>query len=161
MFGFSFAPQNWANCDGQIMSISQNTALFSLLGTFYGGDGMSTFALPDLRGRAALAADNGVSFFLGQQDGLENVTLLQSEMPIHNHAAKASSLTANVNSPSPQRLLARSRGDNAYQTATNQLAMMSPQTMAIAGGSLPHNNMMPYLTIRFCIALSGIFPPRP
>jgi microcystin-dependent protein len=142
------------------MNITQNTALFSLIGTFYGGDGMSTFALPDFRGRAAVGADNIGNFALGQQDGLENVTLLESEIPIHAHFVRGSSLTANVNSPSPSRMLARSRGGNAYQTATTQLATMGAQTIAIAGGSTQHNNLMPYLTFRFCIALQGIFPPR-
>jgi microcystin-dependent protein len=159
MFAISFAPQGWANCDGQILPISQNVALFSLLGTFYGGDGRSTFALPDLRGRVAVAADNNL-FVLGQQDGVENVALLESEMPVHYHAVRASSLTANVNSPSPSRMLARSRGGNAYQTSGAQVTTMSAQTIAVAGGSIPHNNMMPFTTVRFCIALQGIYPPR-
>ncbi|MDB4915810.1 MAG: Tail Collar protein [Gemmatimonadetes bacterium] len=158
MFALTFAPQGWANCDGAVLVISQNTALFSLLGTTYGGDGRTTYALPDLRGRAALAADNN-NFFLGQQDGVETVALLQTEMPVHFHNALASSNTANVNSPSPSRMLARSRGGNAYQGVVN-LTQMAPETLAPTGGSTPHNNMMPYLAVRFCIAVGGIFPPR-
>jgi microcystin-dependent protein len=158
MFALHFAPQGWADCDGALLFITQNTALFSLLGTNYGGNGTSTFGLPDLRGRTALDADNN-NFFIGQLDGVESVTLLETEMPSHFHSAAASTNTANVNSPGPLRMIARSRGGNAYQSTVN-LTPMASQTIAPTGGSTSHNNMMPFLAVRFCIALTGIFPPR-
>ncbi|MEP6731836.1 MAG: tail fiber protein [bacterium] len=163
MFPFTFAPQNWLACDGRLLPISQMTALFSLLGTFYGGDGRSTFALPDMQGSTGISmgiSSLGTEYFLGQAGGQEFVTLVQTEMPVHTHAPKASSTTANVNSPSPLRALARTRGGVGYQNSVASLGAMSFQAVSIAGSSLPHNNMMPYLTIGFCIASAGIFPPR-
>jgi microcystin-dependent protein len=147
------------------MPISQNTALFSLLGTFYGGDGKSTFALPNLQGSVPIHQGQGQGlseYFIGQQGGSETVTLLESEMPAHNHFwavtgenGSQGSLTANV-------VLGRSGGGTLYQTTTNaNLANMNFQTLSVAGGSLPHNNVMPYLTLNFCIALQGVFPARP
>ena len=164
MFGFNFAPTGWAQCNGQILPISQNTALFSLLGTIYGGNGQSTFALPDLEGSAAMFWGQGPGLSLydeGQQGGSETVTLLESEMPLHPHSIQAMSSIANVNAPGPTVVLARSSGGTIYQPVTNQnIVQMAFQELAPSGGSLPHNNLQPYLTVNFCIALQGVFPPR-
>ena len=162
IFGFQFAPTGWAFCNGQLLPISQNTALFSLLGTFYGGDGKSTFALPNLQGSVPLSqgqSKGGSEYFLGQQSGSQFVTLIDSEMPVHNHAMMAETQDpADVTTPSPTASFAPSLGGTLYQTTSNgQLAF---QALSIAGGSLPHNNMMPYLTLNFCIALQGVFPAR-
>jgi microcystin-dependent protein len=165
MFPFNFAPTGWAFCDGQILPISQNTALFSLLGTVYGGDGKSTFALPDLQGSVPLHAGNnqpgpGLSIYdLGQIGGAQFVTLLNSEMPFHTHQMRAYTLdNADSKFVSASASFAPSTGGNVYQTAGN--TTLSPQALAPAGGDLPHNNLMPYLTVNFCIALQGVFPPR-
>jgi microcystin-dependent protein len=162
IFGFGFAPQGWAFCDGQILPISQNTALFSLLGTTYGGDGKSTFALPNLQGSVPLHAGDspgGSSYDLGQQGGAETVTLLQSEVPPHTHVMNASAAEAGATSPEGQ-LFAAGQGIAQY-AAPGTGSTLSPQTVAPAGGDQPHNNMQPSLTLSFCIALQGVFPPRP
>ena len=161
MFGFNFAPTGWAQCNGQLLPISQNTALFSLLGTFYGGDGKSTFALPNLQGSAPLHQGQGQGlseYFLGQQGGSQFVTLLQSEMPAHTHSWKASGQDGNNQNPGGQTT-AISIGLAMY-AALSATVQMAPQAISPAGGSLPHNNMMPYLTVNFCIAMQGVFPPR-
>ena len=165
IFPFNFAPKGWAWCDGQLMPLSQNTALFSLLGTTYGGNGKSNFALPDLQGSAPMHPGQGPGlslYDLGQTGGSETITLLQSEMPFHTHGMQANSdFPANVQAPAPDRSLAESTGGNAYDTpGGSQLVQFSPQAVAVAGGSLPHNNMQPYLTLYFNIALQGVFPPR-
>lgn len=163
IFPFNFAPSGWAFCNGQLLPISQNTALFALLGTFYGGDGKSTFALPDLRGRAAVHAGQGSGLserFLGESAGSEFITLLQSEMPAHTHLLQANSDFATLQAPGPDRSLARSQNGNAYGVAGQNITNMNPQELAPTGGDQPHNNMMPYLTLSFCIALQGVFPPR-
>ena len=165
IFPFTFAPKGWAWCDGQILPISQNTALFSLLGTTYGGNGKSTFALPDLQGRAPMHPGQGPGLSLhdlGEEGGSETVTLLQSEIPIHTHAMRAHNLdAADAQNPSPNTSLAQSAQGFAYQSVTNtNLTLMAPQTLSPAGGDQPHNNMMPYLTLFFNIALQGVFPPR-
>ena len=164
IFPFTFAPKGWAFCNGQLLPISQNTALFSLCGTYYGGDGKSTFALPNLQGQAPLGTGQGPGLsdrFLGESGGTETVTLLESEMPVHTHTARAVTDFATVQAPGPDRALARSQNGNAYQTDTaTSLAVMSPNALAPAGGSFPHNNLQPYLTLHFCIALQGVFPPR-
>jgi len=164
IFPFTFAPKGWAFCDGQILPISQNTALFSLLGTTYGGNGQSTFALPDLQGRGAMHPGQGPGLSLhdlGETGGAETVTLLESEIPVHSHSLNASSIVGDINAPSAGVSLARSNNATAYQTTTNQgLVQLAAEAIAPAGGSLPHNNMMPYLTLNFCIALQGVFPPR-
>jgi microcystin-dependent protein len=163
--GFNFAPTGWALCNGQLLPISQNTALFSLLGTTYGGDGKSTFALPDIQGQVVLAPGQspGTSeYFLGQAGGSQTVTLLGSEMPTHTHGAQVSIDDAQFQAPAPDRTLAYSNPGFAYQTnSTQNLVNMNPQTLSLVGGSLPHNNMQPYLTVNFVIALQGIFPQRP
>ncbi|NIJ21938.1 microcystin-dependent protein [Sphingomonas naasensis] len=163
VFPFNFAPTGWALCNGQLLPISQNTALFSLLGTVYGGDGKSTFALPDMQGSVPLHPGQGPGlslYDLGQIGGSETVTLLTSEMPFHNHNLMAASGdTAEKNIPTDSAL---SRSTlNIYSTTLTPLVQMAPQALAPNGGSLPHNNMMPYLTLNFCIALQGVFPPRP
>ena len=163
IFPFNFAPKGWAFCDGQLLPLSQNTALFSLLGTTYGGDGKSNFALPDLQGRAPMHPGQGPGLSLhdlGETGGSETVTLLESEMPAHSHAVLAAASPGNLNAPGPDRGIARSQGGSAYIADTSGLVTMAPQALAPAGGSLPHNNLMPYLTSNFCIALQGVFPPR-
>ena len=163
IFPFNFAPKGWAFCDGQLLPISQNTALFSLLGTTYGGDGKSTFALPDLQGNAPLQAGQGVgaTYYLGEMGGSETVTLLQSEMPVHSHAFAADApVSADTATPSPVASFAQSTGGTLYQTTSTNGDYLAPTALGISGGSLPHNNMQPYLTLNFCIALQGVFPPR-
>jgi microcystin-dependent protein len=169
IFPFNFAPTGWAMCNGQLLPISQNTALFSLLGTVYGGDGKSTFALPDLEGSAPMHPGQGPGLSLhdlGEIGGTQAVTLLQSEMPVHTHSFNA--VNTNANTQDPQgATLAKGRystGTQAgavafYQTAAPNVDM-APNAMAPTGGSLPHNNLQPYLTLNFCIALQGVFPPR-
>ena len=161
---FNFAPAGWALCDGQLMPISQNTALFSLLGTYYGGDGKSTFALPNIQGSVVIDAGQspGLSnYFIGQAGGEEFVTLLQSEMPLHPHGLQGSIDDAQFQAPQPDRELATSSPGFAYQSNTTQnLTTMNPQELGFAGSSQPHNNMSPVLTVVFIIALQGVFPPR-
>lgn len=170
IFPFNFAPRGWAFCNGQLLPLSQNTALFSLLGTTYGGDGKSTFALPNLQGSAPLHPGQGPGlslYDLGQQGGTQTVTLLQSEMPVHSHAMNARGLAgqtnvAGGNLPSNGSWVVGSSFGVVQAYATNAPnADMSLQAIQPIGGSLPHNNMMPYLTMNFCIALQGVFPPRP
>jgi microcystin-dependent protein len=162
IFPFQFTPLGWAKCNGQLLPISQNTALFSLLGTFYGGDGKSTFALPDLQGRSPVDQGQGAGLsdrFIGEQGGVSSVTLLQSEMPIHNHTLRAAPDPGDLAAPDASRSLARSQ-PSIYKQPAAALAPMSPNAVGVSGGDLPHNNMMPYLVLNFCIALQGIFPPR-
>lgn len=164
MFGFSFAPKGWAFCDGQLLPISQNTALFSLLGTMYGGDGKSTFALPDLQGSTPLMwgqAKGGSLYDEGQMSGTDNITLLDSEMPVHNHFVQCGgNFAAADTNIVTNNSIAKSSNGNVYGPAAS-LTQMAFQAITPTGGSLPHNNMMPYLTVNFCIALQGIFPARP
>jgi len=162
IFPFNFAPTGWAWCNGQLLPLSQNTALFSLLGTTYGGDGKSTFALPDLQGRAPMHPGQGPGLSLhdlGESGGAETVTLLQSEMPSHNHAMRgATQDPALAKLVSSDASFALSQGGALYQ-ATNDTAL-APEAIAPAGGDQPHNNLQPYLTFYFNIALQGVFPPR-
>jgi microcystin-dependent protein len=164
IFPFNFAPKGWAFCDGQLLPISQNTALFSLLGTVYGGDGKSNFALPNLQGCAPMHPGQGPGLSLrdlGETAGSETVTLLASEMPAHTHNLVAAANPALVKLPSPNVSLARSRSANAYQTNTSQnLVSMAQEAITPTGGDQPHNNLQPYLTFNFCIAMQGVFPPR-
>ncbi len=162
IFPFNFAPRGWAFCDGQLLPLSQNTALFSLLGTTYGGNGKSNFALPDLQGSAAMFWGQGPGLSLrdiGETGGSDTVTLLESEIPSHSHAWMASNQPAEDRAPAGE-ILGRSVGASLYQTTTSGLQAMSPDAIAPAGGDQPHNNLMPYLTLSFCIALQGVFPPR-
>lgn len=159
----NFAPTGWAQCNGQLLPLSQNTALFSLLGTTYGGNGASTFALPDLTGRIPMHPGQGPGLSLhdlGEQGGSDTVTLLQSEMPAHAHALRtAAGEIGEDRIPGPTEALARSTGGQLYATP-GALAPLAPQALPPAGGDQPHNNLMPYLTLNFCIALQGVFPPR-
>ncbi len=164
IFGFNFAPRGWAFCNGQIMPISQNTALFSLLGTTYGGDGKSNFALPNLQGAAPMQAGQGSGLSLrnlGQTGGAQTVTLLETETPAHSHGVVG---VAGAGGQGPAANTtwsdANQRGVSAYTASSAQNVPMSPQSLSVAGGSQPHNNMMPYLVLNFCIALQGIFPAR-
>jgi microcystin-dependent protein len=161
IFPFNFAPTGWAFCDGQILPLSQNTALFSLLGTTYGGDGKSTFALPDMQGNAPMHPGQGAGLSLhdlGETGGSQTVTLLESEIPLHSHAMSGESqVNANKSAPGPGTSFARAVGGTIYQT-TSDVIMGS--VVAPAGGDQPHNNMQPYLTLNFCIALQGVYPPR-
>jgi len=167
MFGGNFAPVGWALCNGQLLSISQNAALFSILGTTFGGDGVQTFGLPDLRGRAPLHWGQGTglsNYTLGAQTGTESVTLMQNQMPAHTHQVNASS--TNGSSAAAQGALPATvvpaRGQSAapdiYGTAPN--TTMNPQMISASGGSQPHNNMQPSLCVSFIIATTGIYPSR-
>lgn len=160
IFPFNFPPTGWAFCNGQLMPLSQNTALFSLLGTTYGGDGKSTFALPDMQGNAPMQPGQGQGLSLrdlGEMSGVESITLLVSEIPIHTHAANGSDEDNASTIPVGH---AYGKLSVAFR-ASGTLGTMAPQSLAPAGGGLPHNNMQPYLTLNFCIALQGIFPQRP
>ncbi len=166
IFPFNFAPKGWAWCDGQLMPLSQNTALFSLLGTTYGGNGKSNFALPDLQGRAPMQPGQGPGLSLhdlGESAGSETVTLLESEIPSHSHGLNASSAAADEEG---QKLAtsavpgAQQGSNQIYAPLSSGMVSMAPEALAPAGGDAPHNNMMPYLTFYFCIALQGVFPPR-
>jgi microcystin-dependent protein len=162
IFGFNFAPTGWALCDGQILPLSQNTALFSLLGTTYGGDGKSTFALPDLKGSAVVAAGQGPGLserLEGFTGGSQAVTLLESEIPAHNHQMRASFDIGTENKPD-NNYVAQGQGIRLYDTSAPPSTTLAPQGTTPTGGSLPHNNMMRSLTLNFCIALQGVFPPR-
>jgi microcystin-dependent protein len=165
IFPFNFAPTGWAMCNGQLVPISQNTALFSLLGTTYGGDGKSNFALPNLQGCAAMQPGQGPGLSFrdqGETGGEQTVTLLESEIPAHNHVLQAfAGRGANTNAPGPTVTLSSSQGNFVYDsTAPNSPAQMSPGMLAPLGGDLAHNNLQPYLTLNFCIALQGVFPAR-
>jgi microcystin-dependent protein len=165
IFAGGFAPKGWALCDGQLMPISQNTALFSLLGTTYGGDGKSTFALPNLQGCAPMQQGQGPGLSLrdlGETGGEQTVTLLQTEMPAHSHPALAASTGGGVASPQNNAWSSGLKGHAPAFVASNPStnAQMNPFGLSIAGGSLPHNNMPPYLGLTFIIALQGVFPAR-
>jgi len=161
IFPFNFAPRGWAWCDGQLLPLSQNTALFSLLGTTYGGNGKSNFALPDLQGSAPMHPGQGPGLSLhdlGETGGSETVTLLESEIPAHTHTLRAATSLGDNPNPADHSL---ARYVNAYQSTVNtNLVNMAPASLAPAGGDQPHNNMQPYLTFYFNIALQGVFPPR-
>lgn len=160
IFPFNFPPTGWAFCDGQIMPISQNTALFALLGTVYGGDGKSTFALPNMQGNAPMQPGQGQGLSLrdlGEMSGVESITLLVTEMPFHSHGLNTTNEDGNNVSPQARYT---GRGNALYGAPAN-LVNMAFQAISPAGGGLPHNNMQPYLTLNFCIALQGIFPQRP
>ena len=167
MFGFNFPPRNWALCAGQLLPIAQNTALFSLLGTTYGGNGQTTFGLPDLRGRVPIGMGNGPGLSqrsLGEAGGTENVTLISTQMPAHNHTMTASGDGPTQATASGASLASEVRGGVnpmpiIYANgATTPVSMASATTQA--GGNQPHSNMQPYLAINYCIATQGIFPAR-
>lgn len=161
IFPFNFAPKGWASCNGQLLPISQNTALFSLLGTTYGGDGKSSFALPDLQGRAPMHPGQGSGLSvhdLGETGGIDNITLLSAEIPLHNHLVGVAPEPGEVTSPAGNTISVSQEGNVFVAGTANRT--MSPGMIAPAGGNMPHNNLQPYLTTYFCIALQGVFPPR-
>jgi microcystin-dependent protein len=157
IMSFNFAPKGWAMCNGQLLPINQNQALFSLLGTNYGGNGQTNFALPDLRGNAPIHTGQG--FTLGQKGGEQAHTLTISEMTQHVHVANASQTVGTTQSPAPSLMLATSTPQSMYGPATN-FNSMAPATVTNTGGSQAHLNMQPFLTLTFCIALQGIFPSQ-
>jgi microcystin-dependent protein len=157
MFGGSFAPAGWAFCDGQTMPISENDALFTLIGTTYGGDGQETFALPDLQGRVPIHQGNG--FVLGQQAGVESVTLTTQQLPIHSHAWLASQDQGGTTNP-PGNVAASIPGGGSVYIQDSASVAMNPQSLQPQGGSQPHENMQPFLVISFIISLFGIFPQQ-
>jgi microcystin-dependent protein len=162
ILGCNFAPKGWAFCNGQLMPISQNTALFSLVGTVYGGDGKATFGLPDLQGRAPMHPGQGPGLELhdlGEVGGSERVTLQLSETASHTHAWNASNQDATVQGPGGQ-LTAGGVGGISMYAAPSAMTALTASSVTPAGGNLPHNNLQPYLTVNFCIALQGIYPPR-
>jgi microcystin-dependent protein len=156
VMSFGFVPKGWAACNGQLLPINQNQALFALLGTTYGGDGQVNFALPDLRGRAPVHTGSGVP--LGDRGGEAQHTLVSSEMPEHRHVLVAS--TAAGDSPLPAAHVLARRVDPLYMPPVAATQVLHPGTVAPVGGSQPHDNLQPYLTLNFCIALQGIFPSR-
>lgn len=164
IFPFNFAPKGWATCDGQTLPISQNTALFSLLGTTYGGDGKSNFALPNVQGNAPMHPGQGSGLSLhdlGETGGSETVSLLESEIPNHNHGVGAQTVALSaVATPANATLSRPASGNLYYNNAGATLVPMNTNALTPAGGDQPHNNMQPYLTLNFCIALQGVFPPR-
>lgn len=163
MFGFARVPQGWFACNGALLPISQYDTLFSLIGTTYGGDGMTTFAVPDLRGRLPVHQGTGSglgNYVLGQSAGSETVTLTVAQLPPHDHAMRATTAIATASTPGPGLMPAAVSGDAFYvdsPTGNNALAM-APQMVAGGGGSLPHDNLMPTLTVQYCIAVYGIYP---
>lgn len=169
IFGFNFAPRGWALCNGQILSIAQNTALFSLLGTTYGGNGQTTFALPNLQGNVPIHAGQGQGLSartLGEAAGTSNVTLLSAQMPLHTHTLMATTANGTVVASTGNQL---SKGIKGNIQASNQAkfysttapnAQLSPTAVSATGSSLPHNNLMSFLVVNFCIATEGIFPAR-
>jgi microcystin-dependent protein len=162
IFGFNFAPRGWAFCDGQLLPLSQNTALFSLLGTTYGGNGKTNFALPNLQGRAPMHHGQGPGLSLrdlGESAGSPDVTLTASQVPSHTHALQGTGTAATTDDPAGAWPATVARG-SLYGPAQN-LVTLAPQAVASSGGDLPHNNMQPHLTLNFCIAVQGVFPQRP
>jgi microcystin-dependent protein len=157
IMSFNFPPKGWAMCNGQLLPINQNQALFALLGTTYGGDGRVNFALPNLQGSTPMHVGNGHT--LGERGGEQMHTLAISELPTHTHSANAANVAATSNAPSNARMISQSGGANLYAGASN-LQAMAPQAIATVGGSQAHENKQPYLTLTFCIALQGIFPSQ-
>jgi microcystin-dependent protein len=162
LFGFNFPPMDWALCNGQLLSTSQNDVLFSLLGTTFGGDGVNTFALPDLQGRVAVHPD-GSGIYQSQKSGSETVTLTVNQLPMHTHALNANSNASNQVG-GQNNVLAKSvnpsRGSRSSYGPAQNLTGMNQGCIGNAGGSQPHNNMQPYQVVNFCISLSGIYPSR-
>jgi len=167
IFGFTFAPLRWATCDGQLLAISQNTALFSILGTFYGGNGTTTFGLPNFQGRTGLHQGTGPglsTYSLGEEAGVETVTLQQSQIPLHNHLVNTLSPVGGGQEqhvPTAASFLASSNPEQMYNDATPTPATsLSPTAITPTGQGMPHSNIQPYLTLESCICLQGVFPSR-
>ncbi len=166
MFAFNFAPRGWAFCDGQLLSISSNSALFSLVGTIYGGDGTTTFGLPDLRGRFPMHLGNGPGLtprLIGAKSGVETVVITEAQLPTHTHTGtmKAASTIGDAASPSGNHLAQSNDGENNFSSSSLDSALAADSlTLASTGSSQAHNNMPPFLAINFSIALQGIFPSR-
>ena len=164
IFGFNFAPVGWALCNGALLSISQNTALFALLGTTYGGNGVNTFGLPDLQGRIPVGMGNGIGlspYVIGQTGGTESVTLTISQIPAHNHVINGTNSLGNVSNPSNAFPANTGDLDPEYNTSNSPNSVtMNPNVISMTGGSQAHNNIQPYLAINYCIAMQGIFPSR-
>ncbi len=164
IFAGNFAPRGWAFCDGQILPVDQNTALFSIIGTIYGGDGRTTTGLPNLEGRAPMHPGRGpglTSRKLGQKTGVETVTLTEAQVPQHNHTARGASILSNVTTPTTDSSFSRSVPGNAYQSdTTTNLVDMASATLSTVGEGQAHTNEQPYLTLSFIIALQGTYPSR-
>jgi len=159
--GFNFAPRNFALCDGQIMPINQNQALFSLLGTQYGGDGVQSFALPDLRGRVPVNSNisGGAGYAMGEKGGVVSASLTNANLPGHNHNMQGTTTAGAAKIPT-NSLYANTTGAEALYAPTGPQVVLAPQSLGGTGGSQPHNNMQPYQVISFAIALTGVFPSR-
>jgi len=172
LWALNFAPQGWALCQGQLMSISQNAALFSLIGTFFGGDGRINFGLPNLQGKVTVGMGQGMglsSYVLGQAGGAATVTMQPNQMPVHYHTLPTGTAGVAGGVPSASTYLSPEPGSRtapgiplsaSQEQYSSGSVMMNPQTAGVAGGNQPHNNMAPYLTLNYCIALQGIFPQR-
>lgn len=167
IFGFTFAPVDWAFCDGQLLSIAQNQALFAIIGTFYGGDGQQTFALPNFQGRASIGVGTGPglsTYHLGQSSGSSQVTLTQGQMPQHNHlinVMEGQTSTQNARTPTSAAFVGFSQPDKLYSDQPPSPAnALSTSAITVTGQSLPHDNLQPYLILNFCICLFGVFPSR-
>jgi len=162
LFAFNFAPVGWALCNGQLLSISQNAALFSLVGTYYGGDGISTFALPNLQSRVPIGQGQGPGlspYNIGQTGGLENVTLTGNQMPTHTHSVEASAVKGGLDSPAGA-VPGLNNKEKDYDAAPDGTTTMNASMIGTAGAGQPHPNIQPYLAITYCIALQGIYPSR-
>lgn len=164
IFAGNFAPRGWAFCDGQLLPIAENTALFSLIGTTYGGDGRTTTALPNLQGRAPMHPGRGpglTSRRLGEKVGTETVSLSEAQIPSHSHTARVESQNSNVVTPSNTSALGRSAAGSAYQTNTSgSLVDLASATLSTTGGGQAHTNLQPFLTLNYIIALVGLYPSR-
>lgn len=162
-FGFTFAPRGWHFCDGSLLPISQYEVLYTLIGTTYGGDGQTTFGLPDLRGRTLLHQGQGgglTNRVMGEMAGVENVTLIANQMPQHSHLIAASNAVGTMRTPVSSYPAATSRAEANDYSATSDGSVMAAQSIGLTGGSQPHNNMPPYQVVNYCIALEGIFPSQ-
>ena len=163
IFGFTFAPRNYAFCNGQLQAISQNEALFAILGTTYGGDGIQTFALPNIQERGVMNWGQGLGLtnrVIGEVDGVTNVTLNINQIPQHTHTLYGGTGGTPAGVPTSQAFFGASGPGQAYSDVLTNLVTMEPRTVTSAGSGLPHDNMQPYLVMNFCIALFGIFPSR-
>lgn len=158
MMSFNFAPKGWAQCNGQLLPINQNQALFSLMGTTFGGNGQTNFALPNFQGRTGIHVGNGISW--GESAGQESHTITPLEMPMHNHLVNFSKDTTSRSGQPRSNFPADASPNNVYNPGSTANSPMAPSAVTTVGGSQPHNNMQPYLVINFCVALQGIFPSR-